>query len=115
MGRVALDSQNTQPIFKSQSMNHCGTAGRWAQCGREGRGRSDRTVELPPAEREQCPWWSVADSGEWLPGDGWGEGKKGGCFEPPGDLSYNFRAELMEVPGTSTEMDSEMGTKLTKE
>lgn len=64
MGRVALDprsSQNTPPIFKSQSLNHCGTAGRWAQCGQEGRGRSDGTVELPPAGRVHVRGlWQVA-------------------------------------------------------
>lgn len=61
IGRVVLDprsSQNTLPIFKSQSPNHCGAAGRWAQSGQERRGSWGGTAEPPTAGRVRVrgPW-----------------------------------------------------------
>lgn len=42
-------------------------------------------------------------------------GEGGGCLDPQSDNSYDVSAEQMEVTGASTEIDSEMGMKLTKE
>lgn len=47
-----------------------------------------------------------------LPWDRGVRGKRGGCFEP---LSNNLSVEQMEVTGVSTELDTEMEMKLTKE
>lgn len=58
IGGVVLDprsSQNTLPVFRSQSLNHCGAAGRWAQSGRRTRRSSARTAEPPTGGRARVP------------------------------------------------------------